>query len=274
MGTFELDGLITIDTPHYDIGEILVFLADHEYQRDALVAKVKAIGGKAMCRILADFIQQDEDGSATTLLVLMGELDMHDFTDLEDRARILLFLGSVEYPPERLEAIIQKLDEEELSLVFRRSGNLQNCSRKRKEFLDSCARIHGSTLVKGHHEVIFPAASNGDRLTLEFFFERCNVSTDVTDKQFHQTALSHAAEHGCLGVVKYLLGIGASVKSRDKKGRTALWWAAREGKTEVVKELLLSDAVIEADMIETCSKYGHHDIAQLLSQASSNTSSE
>jgi hypothetical protein len=246
LGTFEIKSLISIGIPDYKRWKILAFLADQGYQRDVLTATVAAIGNKTMGRILDALIRQREHETSVTLLSLMGELEMDDFADLEGRASILLFLVAVGYSPDRLEKITQKLGEEELRLVFNKSKDLQECSANELIVLASCARIHGSTLVKGAHSIMFTAAQRGDIATLKFFFELCNVSTEVVNEKFHQAALSHAAENGRVAAVKYLLGIRASVKARDKDGRTALWWAAREGKIEVVRELILSGNLIIA----------------------------
>jgi Ankyrin repeats (3 copies) len=128
----------------------------------------------------------------------------------------------------------------------------------------SCARKLGPvTLLEEPPDIIFQAAQKGETATLEFFFERCKVSTEIVDKRFHQTALSHAAEYGQIKVVQYLIKIGASIQAKDQGGRTALWWAVREGRKEVILELLLSGASVEPDIISASMMYGHHDVAQL-----------
>ena len=55
------------------------------------------------------------------------------------------------------------------------------------------------------------------------------------------TALHLAAREGHLVVVKLLLDSGASARSRNDHGRVPLWYAAAEGRQEVLALLLTKE---------------------------------
>jgi ankyrin repeat protein len=82
-------------------------------------------------------------------------------------------------------------------------------------------------IVAGHTDVNMRLLACGDRLGI--------------DAQTYQkeSALSLAARFAYLQVVDTILqGRRADRKSLGDEGRTALWWAAHEGQTAVVKRLL------------------------------------
>jgi len=66
------------------------------------------------------------------------------------------------------------------------------------------------------------------------------INVDINARDKHgRTALSWAAQNGREAAVKLLLETGkANVASKDKRGRTALSWAAERGRDAVVKLLL------------------------------------
>jgi len=70
------------------------------------------------------------------------------------------------------------------------------------------------------------------------------TSKDKVDSQRFglETPLMLAARNGDVVIVKALLAAGAEVDHRDGKGRTALMWAAAAGNAEVVDVLMESDA--------------------------------
>lgn len=53
------------------------------------------------------------------------------------------------------------------------------------------------------------------------------------------------AKHGNVEGVKGLLAGGADVHAEDGRGRTALWWASREGHVECAAALLDADACVD-----------------------------
>lgn len=67
---------------------------------------------------------------------------------------------------------------------------------------------------------------------------------DTSTQDYHgRTALSWAAQHGCLEVVKSILAIGTQVDKEDEQQRTPLSYAAEHGHIEVVQELINARAV-------------------------------
>ncbi|CAK4372692.1 unnamed protein product, partial [Aphanomyces euteiches] len=60
-----------------------------------------------------------------------------------------------------------------------------------------------------------------------------------------QTALHFASSNGHMNIVKYLIGKGASVNSRDNNGQTPLHLASKNGFLDVINYLLDNDAAID-----------------------------
>ena len=56
------------------------------------------------------------------------------------------------------------------------------------------------------------------------------------------TALTLSAKGGYVKVVKLLLGAGAQIDHQDKDGFTSLHWAAQNGHSDVIEELLYNEA--------------------------------
>ncbi|MGC9057946.1 MAG: ankyrin repeat domain-containing protein, partial [Candidatus Micrarchaeia archaeon] len=86
-------------------------------------------------------------------------------------------------------------------------------------------------------------------------------------------ALMYAARDGRTEIVKSLLEKDIDVNAKDKWGWTALMYAARDGRTEIVKLLLEKGADVNAKDILglTALRYaaenGHKDVVELLKKA-------
>lgn len=81
------------------------------------------------------------------------------------------------------------------------------------------------------------AAMNDDVQLARCMLER-NAELDAKDRLREETHLHRAARHGSLGVVKLLVDRGARVNARDKVGRTPLHGAAYKGHVEIVDYLV------------------------------------
>ncbi|KZL79821.1 ankyrin repeat protein [Colletotrichum incanum] len=66
------------------------------------------------------------------------------------------------------------------------------------------------------------------------------------DKGYSQAPLLRAAGNGHATVVKALLGHDAGMESKDRDGRTSLWWGIRHGDKTIVKALLDKGANFES----------------------------
>ncbi|KAK4185308.1 hypothetical protein QBC35DRAFT_389783, partial [Podospora australis] len=91
-----------------------------------------------------------------------------------------------------------------------------------------------------------------------------DFDVNAVDDNGFTTALSVAAEHGRAQNIRYLLTLGASVKSTDYRGRTPLWYAVREGHTDVVRDLVAAGAVVETRVFGKLRNSSRDDIAALL----------
>lgn len=89
------------------------------------------------------------------------------------------------------------------------------------------------------------AARHGDEVTLVRLLE-LQAQVDALQLGSGGTALHWAAEGGHAGVVRELVGRGASVKVRDACGATPFHWAAFCGKAEAAESLLQCGADINA----------------------------
>ena len=93
--------------------------------------------------------------------------------------------------------------------------------------------------------VLHRAASRGD-LEVVKFLVGLGASIGATDEDdLYFTALHYAAEGGHLEVVQYLVGQGADVMAETDFGQTALHEAAYEGHLEVVEYLVGAGADVE-----------------------------
>ena len=92
--------------------------------------------------------------------------------------------------------------------------------------------------------VLQAAAARGD-LEVVKFLVGLGASIGATDEDdFYFTALHHAAGGGDLEVVQYLVGLGADVTAMNDFGRTPLFLAAMGGHLEVVQYLVEQGADI------------------------------
>ncbi len=85
---------------------------------------------------------------------------------------------------------------------------------------------------------LYRAVTNNHTEVVELFIEK---GVDIKAKfpyMLNETALHRAAGNGNTKLVKLLLEKGADINVQDSEGSTPLHWAAREGRTDVLKELL------------------------------------
>ncbi|BCS00198.1 ankyrin repeat domain-containing protein [Aspergillus luchuensis] len=115
-------------------------------------------------------------------------------------------------------------------------------------------------ITRGHSDVAMRLLNCVPRLDV-------NVRTYLGD-----SALSQAAHQGYTDVVARLLEIWQTDRNgTDRWGRTALWWAAREGQARIVQQLLEDDRVLNnvvdtdgVDAMHAASSHYHFDIAWLI----------
>jgi ankyrin repeat protein len=117
-----------------------------------------------------------------------------------------------------------------------------------------------AAIIAGHPDVAMTLLACRDRL---------DINAQTYQKE---SALSLAARYGHLQVVDTILqDRRATRNSVDDEGRTALWWAAHEGQTTVVRRLL-KDANVRvdvrdhqgADALEAARRQHHFGVIGLL----------
>ena len=87
------------------------------------------------------------------------------------------------------------------------------------------------------------AAWYGHSSVVQLLLEHPGTDIDSTDNEDGQTPLSLAVEQGNTPIASLLLIRSANPNSRDKEGRTPLFWAAKKGRPGEVKLLLARDSI-------------------------------
>ena len=82
---------------------------------------------------------------------------------------------------------------------------------------------HGANVHAGHDEALREASMNGHLAVVEVLLAH---GADVHAE--NDEALRDASAYGRLAVVEVLLAHGADVDARDRRGRTALWYASSQ----------------------------------------------
>ena len=85
-------------------------------------------------------------------------------------------------------------------------------------------------------EAFFGAAGDGELTVVKRFVE-AGMSVHTRSDRWLWTALFFAARNGRLDVVQYLVKQGADVNATDRFGGMARNWAAKKGHTDVVEYL-------------------------------------
>lgn len=121
-------------------------------------------------------------------------------------------------------------------------------------------------------EVCLQSIGMGAIVTVDQLTE-INVATDVKLKtRYGMCGLPIIfARSGQLNELEYVLGLGGDVNEKDDDNRTALYWAAEKGQTEVVSFLLSRGAAIDIyesengyTALTTAAASGHSDIVEVL----------
>uniref|UniRef100_A0A667WPF1 Tetratricopeptide repeat, ankyrin repeat and coiled-coil containing 2a n=1 Tax=Myripristis murdjan TaxID=586833 RepID=A0A667WPF1_9TELE len=111
----------------------------------------------------------------------------------------------------------------------------------------SCCRQRGASRSQAVQQALTTAAGRGHTEIVSYLLdlpeeneeeeERADINT--TDSLWGETALTAAADSGCLSVCRLLLDVGASVEQSNRRGISPLRGAVRRGHQQVV-DLLLS----------------------------------
>ena len=84
---------------------------------------------------------------------------------------------------------------------------------------------------------LFGAIDHSDLDLVKYLVEQCGCKVDHQEIQ-GRTPLYYAASKGEIAIVKYFIGLGASINVLTRLGRSALLKAVWNGETEMVRELL------------------------------------
>ena len=132
---------------------------------------------------------------------------------------------------------------EEVALPFLKNESLVSASNQ--AMLIPTQQYPGYSQEMQTTGLHFAARFNLQEL-LASMLEYDDVAVDSKDR-YGRTPLWWAAENGHEAVVELLVEKGADVNSKeDRDGRTPLWWAAENGHEEVVKLLLEKGADVDS----------------------------
>ncbi|EPE29826.1 Ankyrin repeat-containing protein [Glarea lozoyensis ATCC 20868] len=96
-----------------------------------------------------------------------------------------------------------------------------------------------------------PRSKSLSLLALQKALQIPNVNLEITDEDYGQTPLSHAAEGGHQEIVEMLLAAGAERTSQDNvSGRTPLLWPVANGHETIVINLLEESASDQLDLTD------------------------
>jgi ankyrin repeat protein len=94
-------------------------------------------------------------------------------------------------------------------------------------------------------EVLLNAVRSGDLEQVESILKENPDLNKSKDRQYRATLLHSASSFADAKIVKYLLENGAAVDAQDRRGCTALVWAAAWGREAAVELLLAHEAAID-----------------------------
>lgn len=132
-----------------------------------------------------------------------------------------------------------------------------------------CGESRREATPDGRMEAILRAARVGDEAQVMGLLDADPMLLERTDREWNR-AVTVAAQHGQLGVVKGLLQRGANINATGRLRMTALHWAAEEGHVQVVA-FLLGEGAQPSSMdpfgmtpLISASLRGHLPVVQLL----------
>lgn len=157
-------------------------------------------------------------------------------------ADVLFACHGLGWPPEALSAIVQHLDGGQVEVAYARAFIEE--SRIVAETCRAHMKDPNAWLDRGDsRERLINAARRGNKEVVELFVEVMDGNLNAMDTA-GQTLLSNAAENGRLELTQYLLSRGADSSIPDAKGKTAVYWAARENKLDALKLLVKAGAPV------------------------------
>ena len=97
--------------------------------------------------------------------------------------------------------------------------------------------VNASTRDSVGRTPLFYACLHGHLETVKLILYQDGVDVHMPD-YYGSTPLSIAARHGFVQIVRLLIGLGVDVATEDSLHRSAIWWASREGHSEVALTIL------------------------------------
>ena len=260
--------LLTAPGPEYSWGA-----AENDGLLTALLLRyengVESMSDEVLPRLIAALAKSTRHDDLTSLLKAMSTRQRNHFLQagldtVFITAGLLFTCDEVGWPPETLSVMARHLDNPQLEQMLakafqeKRRGITEMCRSLLKD-ADVSLWIARSDIVKH----VISAAQQGDRDTIELFVEVVGGAVDTKDAR-GQTMLSHAVETGRVELTKYLLSCDADSSIPDAKGKTAVYWGAREGKLDTLKLLVEAFAPVTDADIEIAKERGKEDVRTYL----------
>lgn len=133
------------------------------------------------------------------------------------------------------------------------------------------SRMHANSTLQYSPEAIFLAAAGGHLAVVQLLVEQ-GVDLEGSGSLLFQSPLYHAAKGGNLHIVELLIARGVDVNLPGSDGSIALQGAAQKGHVEIVEELIMHRAAINARpefitgriALQAAAGGAHLDIVRLL----------
>jgi ankyrin repeat protein len=183
--------------------------------------------------LLINLIKAGLPEDTKQVLHTTGAMDLEELKKRGVEDKIVIFIWLMGHPEDTLLRFIERLDLEWLELLF----GVELCEHRSTSGV-ACAQCSDSiTLHTLTTPAVLSAAEKGDLALLEYLVGKCSADPNIPHRPSLRTALSYAAENGHIAAAKYLVSKKAKLEAVDADGRTALWWATKEERTEMVKFL-------------------------------------
>jgi ankyrin repeat protein len=252
----------TSQETHVKDGLLAILLSRHSNAAECL-------SDEMLRRLIAALSTSERSNDLKSLMSAMSLRQRTQWLERNEAPVTVCLLSAcqeLDLPFETISAMALKMDIAQLRDAYHSA--FKQCSRAMFEMCRSYLKDRGDSSwrdLEHMHTYLFKAIRDGSIDTVKFFLDIAegNVNTVAHDGQ---TMLSHAAEAGQVEITKHLLSCGADWSIPDRRGKAAVFWAAREGKLDALKLLLKAGASVRDEDVAIAASMGRQAIEDLLKE--------